>query len=233
MRRYLYISSGGHFLLLTAWLLSSALLSKPRMSYYAIDLFSSLPAGGSAGGAAAEMQAPSPPPSLAAVVERKLPAKEVIRVKEKKLKTTPAPSQVAKKKHGLNLKAALAALGEGATAGHNAHSVGIPGAGGAGIVADAGPAFPYPWYLKAIADRLDHQWHPPQDYQSDTLCQIAFVIHRDGHVSDTGIEKPSGDSVFDQLAMRAVLYSNPLPPLPGGFPDESLRVHMKFVGKPL
>ena len=100
-------------------------------------------------------------------------------------------------------------------------------------MADAGPAFPYPWYLKSIADKLDQQWHPPQDFQPDTLCQIAFVIRRSGQISDSTVEKPSGDSFFDQLALRAVLYSNPLPPLPGGFPDDTLRVHMKFVGKRL
>ncbi len=103
--------------------------------------------------------------------------------------------------------------------------------GGAGIIAEAGPAFPYPWYLKSIADKLDSHWKPPENFQADTVCQIAFVIHRDGQVSGSVIEKASGDSVFDELALRAVLYSNPLPPLPGGFPDDTLKVHMKFVGK--
>ena len=228
MRRYLFISSSGHLFLMTAWVLSSALLSKPRMSYYAVDLFSSLPAGGSAGGGAAEVEAPKAPPAPPAVEERRLPAKEVIRVKGKTKKFV--PPQV-KQKHNLNLKAALAAIGEGSES--RSSRTGGSGAGGTGIMADAGPAFPYPWYLKAIADRLNHQWRPPQEYQSDTLCQVEFVIHRDGTVSDSSVEKASGDSVFDQLAMRAVLYSNPLPPLPGGFPDDTLRVHMKFVGKPM
>ena len=230
MRRYLFISSSGHLFLLTAWVISSTLLSKPRMSYYAVDLFSSLPAGGSTGGAAAEVEAPKAPPAPPAVEERKLPAKEVIRVKGKTKKFVPPQ---AKKKHNLNLKAALAAIGEGSAERNAEGRAGITGSGGSGIVADAGPAFPYPWYLKAIADRLNHQWRPPQEYQTDTLCQVAFVIHRDGQVSDSSVEKPSGDSVFDQLAMHAVLYSNPLPSLPGGFPDDTLRVHMKFVGKPL
>ena len=107
---------------------------------------------------------------------------------------------------------------------------GLPGSG-SGIVADAGPAFPYPWYLKAIADRLDKQWHPPQEFQPDTLCQVTFVISRAGQISGSQISKSSGDSLFDQLALRAVLYSNPLPPLPNGFPDDTLKVHMKFVGR--
>lgn len=110
---------------------------------------------------------------------------------------------------------------------------GTGGGGGSGIVAEAGTPFPYPWYLKGIADRLDKQWHPPQEFQSDTICQIAFTIHRTGQVTDSKVEKSSGDSNFDQLALHAVLYSNPLAPLPAGFPDDTLRVHMKFVGKRL
>ncbi len=107
---------------------------------------------------------------------------------------------------------------------------GIPGTG-AGIVAEAGPAFPYPWYLKAIADRLDKQWKPPQEFQADTTCQVTFSIDRAGQISGSELSKSSGDSLFDQLALRAVLYANPLPPLPNGFPEDSLKVHMKFVGK--
>jgi TonB family protein len=78
---------------------------------------------------------------------------------------------------------------------------------------------------------LDKNWKPPREFQSDTVCQIGFTISRDGQVSAAQIEKPSGDTLFDQLAQRAVLYSNPLPPLPEGFPDSTLRVHMKFEGK--
>ncbi|OGR89424.1 MAG: hypothetical protein A2992_03370 [Elusimicrobia bacterium RIFCSPLOWO2_01_FULL_59_12] len=228
MRSYLFLSSGGHLLLLAAWIASGALLSKPRMSYYAIDLLSSLPAGKGAGAmGGADVEAPRKPPDPIPLEERKIPASEVIRIKGKPKKIQAAP--VPEKKRGLNLKAALAVL--------DGQRTGAPrgggGSGGAGIVADAGPAFPYPWYLKTLADRLNDKWRPPRDFQSDTVCQVAFVIHRDGGVTDTLIEKPSGDSLFDQLAQRAVLYSNPLPPLPAGFPEETLRVHMKFVGKPL
>jgi len=161
------------------------------------------------------------------LVEEEKPApKEVIRVPSKEKKKSPVPVK-AKPKSSAAFQAAMrAAMGQ--APGANASGA---GGGGSGVVGEAGPAFPYPWYLKAIADKLDKQWHPPHEFQSDTVCQIAFTIRRDGQVSDSDIEKRSGDSFFDQLAMRAVLYANPLPPLPAGFPDETLRVHMKFVGK--
>ncbi len=113
-----------------------------------------------------------------------------------------------------------------------------PGRGGAGgfgsgpgIVADSGTPFPFPWYLTAIAERLDKQWKPPQAYEPDTICVVTFNIARDGQISESKISKTSRDSLFDQLALRAVLYANPMPPLPNGFPEDSLKVHMKFVGK--
>jgi TonB family protein len=203
------------------------------MSYYAVDLFSSMPAG-SAGGVTAAPATIAQPEEQPVVPKEAPVTKEAIRVagkvkKKPSAKASPQKS-AAKPKSTAAFDAAMrAAEAEG---NHGAGS-GIPGAGGAGVAAEAGPAFPYPWYLKAIADKLDKQWHPPQQFQSDTVCQVAFVIHRDGQVSDSSVEKASGDGTFDQLALRAVVYANPLPPLPSGFPDEVLRVHMKFVGKSL
>jgi TonB family protein len=238
LKRYLVFSSGAHVLFLAGWLISGALMTHPRMSYYAIDLVSSLPAGGptgSGGGAAAVEEAPKvvPPPAPPVKEVHKLPAKEVIQVRGKPEKPHPAP-KVVPKKRGLNLKAALAALnGTGTGTGKAAEGRGnstMQGAGGSGIVGDAGQNFPFPWYLKQIADELNKHWKPGQDFQEDMLCQVQFVIHRDGDMSDMRVEKPSGDSTFDQMAQRAVVYSK-LPPLPGEYPEDTLRVHMKFVGK--
>jgi hypothetical protein len=104
MKRYLIFSSGAHALLLAGWLVSGALLTHPRMSYYAIDMMSSLPAGAPAasGGAAVVEEAPKNPYAPPAVQERKLPAKEVIKVQSKPKKTPPATPK-AQKKHQLNL----------------------------------------------------------------------------------------------------------------------------------
>lgn len=203
------------------------------MSYYAVDLFSSLPAGPAQGGAAAApAEAAKPVTQPAAPEEKKAPPHETIRVLDK---TKKQPVQVKPKQKQDPAKAKTSVPKDrDASEGNGAGGVGLGGgAGGAGIVAEAGPAFPYPWYLKAIADRLDKQWRPPQEFQTDTLCQVAFVIHKDGQMSDSLVEKASGDSFFDQLALRAVLYSSPLPPLPAGYPEDTLKVHMKFVGKRL
>jgi len=238
MKSYVVFSGVAHGVMLAALLVIGTLLSKPRMSYYAIDLVSSMPAGGGSvpGPAVSPLQAPAPltkvsaprvaPPAPRA--EEELPDQDTIRMlaklKKKRLSVQKSPSRVAPAESSNSENPATENAGRGGT--------GLPGSG-AGIVAEAGTPFPYPWYLKAIADRLDKQWRPPQEFEPDTTCQVTFVIDRAGQVSGSQLTKSSGDSLFDQLALRAVLYANPLPPLPNGFPDETLKVHMKFVGRRL
>jgi len=234
MKSYFFLSTMAHGMLLASFIVLGTLLARPRMSYYAVDLVNSLPAGGPAEvSAPPSVATPAPKviktaPKAAAPVpaaEEEVPAEDTIRLlaklKKKRLAVAKSGSQATE-------TPVVAAAPSGGGRG----GIGLPGSG-AGIVADAGPAFPYPWYLKAIADRLDKQWHPPQEFQPDTLCQVTFVISRSGEISGSQISKSSGDTLFDQLALRAVLYANPLPPLPNGFPDETLKVHMKFVGRRL
>ncbi len=228
------------------------IFSHPQSSYYSIDLMTSLPSGpmGSSGGGAmvvpvAEQKpatpvAPTvrPPPATRAVPQDAL--KLFDKNKKKMAPVTPKSKSVTPQK--VNPKSAAKALAlasqiglgnrpTAADAGNEGGGGGGGGGSGVGVMAEGGTPFPYPWYLKAIAEKLDKHWKPPQEFQSDTVAVIAFVIHRDGQVTGSMIEQDSGDSTFDQLALRAVLYSNPLPPLPTGFPDDTLRVHMKFVGK--
>ncbi len=235
MRRYLLFSFAGHGAFLGVLLAFGALLSKPRMGYYAIEILGSLPSGPAGGRARAPSVTESVKPQQAAPHET---LRDSIRVLDKKHKTvTRTP---LKAKHVIKAvprasqrpAPSVSTEGESAEGKEGAGGGSGAGGGGAGIVAEAGPAFPYPWYLKAIADRLDKQWHPPQEFQANTTCVVAFVIHTSGEVTGAALEKPSGDSFFDQLALRAVLYANPLPPLPGGYVDSTLQVHMTFVGKP-
>jgi periplasmic protein TonB len=241
MKRFVFLSFSGHVALAVTAIVASTLLARPRMSYYAVELFSSMPAV-SPGGA---VQEPAPAPVPAAklvppappkpVPKAEAPApKDAIRTPGKaKPKPTPSKPAAAKPqpKSSAAFQAAMKALeAEGISGARPRGNAGVAGQS-SGLVAEAGPAFPYPWYLKAIADKLDKQWNPPQEFESDTLCQVTFQIHRSGDISGAAVEKASGDPAFDQLALRAVLYANPLPPLPNGFPEETLRVHMKFVGK--
>ena len=238
MKGYFTLSVFFHVMLLSVCLVVGALLSKPRMSYYSVDLFSAMPANSSSGAVAEPPPVEQPkvqaPPK--AVEEEKPVPKEAIRIpaKPRPLKKTPVSKTkpAAKPKSSAAFQAAMKALQmngpQGPTA---AEKVSNGSAASSGVVGEAGPAFPYPWYLKIIADKLDQEWHPSEEYASDTVCRITFVISRNGEVGTPSVEKASGDGVFDQLALRAVTNANPLPGLPAGYPEETLRVHMTFVGK--
>jgi periplasmic protein TonB len=235
MKSYFFVSLSAHGALLAVLIIMGTLLSKPRLAYYAVDLMSSMPASSPAPAAPVpsvpEEKVPVTPPKP--VVQEKPPPKEAIRMPSKE-KKRPVPPKAAppKPKHSAAFDAAMKALqNDGPAKTSRSGSTALASATGAGVVGEAGPTFPYPWYLKAIADKLDKQWHPSAEFQSDTVCTVAFTIGRDGQVSASSVEKASGDSLFDQLALRAVLCSSPLPPLPAGYPEATLQVHMKFVGK--
>src|SRR5690348_16609591 len=85
MGRYFVYSSFGHGLFFVVCLSLGALLSRPRMSYYAVDLFMSAPAGPSGAGVSVPVEATKPVALPSPTVEQKQPPplKESIRVKGK------------------------------------------------------------------------------------------------------------------------------------------------------
>ena len=234
-----------HGAFLAALIVVGTLLSKPRMSYYAVDLFSAPAGGGATAGpvvspvSAPVAAAPAPKaaiklPKVAAVhapraAEEELPDQDTLRMlaklKKKRLgiiKSQPSSQSEQDSTDSSENTASSPGNGRGGS--------GLPGSG-SGVVGAAGPNFPFPWYMKAVSSKVDKEWQPPQGSQPGITCVVGFTIHREGRVSGEVIEKRSSDSFFDQLALRAVRNSNPLPPLPSGFPDETLNVHFTFTEK--
>jgi TonB family protein len=242
VKTYFLFSTAAHGLLLAAFVVVGTLLSKPRMSYYAVDLMGSLPAGGgtAAGPAVSPVTTPAPPapkavhaPKVSArarVAEEELPDRETLRLLAKLKKKRLALQKGVPSTSPPGESESEAGRESPAAAGAGRGGAGLAGSG-AGIVAEAGSTFPFPWYLKTISDRLDRQWHPPPEFAPDTFCWVTFVIDRSGRVSNAKIATRSGDSAFDQFALRAVVYTSQMPPLPEGYPDSTLNVHMKFLGR--
>jgi len=57
---------------------------------------------------------------------------------------------------------------------------------------------------------------------------VYFAIDRDGSIRDARVESASGNGLYDRAALRAILESSPLPPLPFGYNGTYLGVHLKF-----
>lgn len=90
--------------------------------------------------------------------------------------------------------------------------------------------FPFMYYLTNIKRKIAAYWRVPQQSAGDDKhCVVYFRIARDGSVQSPSVETSSGNFLFDQAALRAVVQSNPMPPLPDGFVDSYLGVHFSFA----
>jgi TonB family protein len=154
--------------------------------------------------------------------EEEIPADDTIRLLAKLKKKRLALAK------GLPSAAAAPVVKEPSASGRG--GTGLPGSG-VGISVGTGPGFPFPWYTKTISGKVDKNWRQPENFAPDTVCEVLFVVDRSGAVSNAKISKHSWDAYFDELALRAVLYSNPFPPLPNGYSDSTLSVHMVFKGR--
>jgi len=99
--------------------------------------------------------------------------------------------------------------------------------GGAGVTALEGGDFPYTIYIDRMKTLIGSRWFRPQAAAGPTTT-VYFVIDRDGSIRDAKTETASGNGTFDRAALRAVLESSPLPPLPFGYNGTYLGVHLTF-----
>lgn len=85
------------------------------------------------------------------------------------------------------------------------------------------------YYLGMILTKISQHWRNP--YQGDKpelRASIYFKIDRNGNLLEAGLEKPSGDALFDQAALRAVYQAKTFPPFPQEMKVSVLGVHFEF-----
>ncbi|HKA36400.1 MAG TPA: TonB family protein [Thermoanaerobaculia bacterium] len=159
---------------------------------------------------------PPPPPTEKAKL---LPAKE-----EKKKPQRPAPpSAPAAKRPAAAPQPAGSSDGSQAGSGTGSAGVGV-GIGGARFDQ---PDFNYSYYAERISAAIGMNWFKPA-----TSVPVNPVVHfriaRDGTISDAEITTSSTLPYVDRAALRAILASSPLPPLPSEFPGSSVGVSVVF-----
>ncbi len=93
------------------------------------------------------------------------------------------------------------------------------------------PDFPFPFYLKLIQGKIGSVWSPPDVKMEDepTEVVVSFTLITTGKIESIQVEKSSGNTFFDQAALRAIYMASPLPPLPRGFSDPDLKIHFSFL----
>ncbi len=91
--------------------------------------------------------------------------------------------------------------------------------------------FPYPGYLNNIVRQIALNFKPPNP-NSPLTATVAFLIHRDGTVSNFRFITRSGGYTFDLAAQGAVeRASASFGALPAGFGDDVLPVVFSFDPK--
>jgi len=93
------------------------------------------------------------------------------------------------------------------------------------------PDFKFPYYTENIRRKIEMNWSPPPLGSAADIGEavVGFILFPNGKIGDPKIEKSSGNSYFDQAALRAVYLANPLPPFPQGLRDPSLLIHYRFA----
>lgn len=99
--------------------------------------------------------------------------------------------------------------------------------GTSGVAGVEGGDFPYTMYLTNMNRLIGNHWFR-RGVTGDLTIRVAFTINRNGDVSDASIEQGSGNGDVDRAALRAILESSPLPPLPFGYNGTYLKVHLIF-----
>lgn len=82
-----------------------------------------------------------------------------------------------------------------------------------------------PDYLVTMASLIKANWNSQLGASGKT--HVRFVIQKDGRIADISIEESSGVEFMDSQARRALILTK-LPPLPAGYSEAALAVHLYF-----
>lgn len=110
-------------------------------------------------------------------------------------------------------------------------SLGLPSgsAAGAGALSLDASDFPHAWYLRQVLQKVQGEWQRQNQRSDPGQKPLVFVeIQRDGSIRTPKIEQSSGNPLYDQAALRAIVDASPFPPLPPDWSRASLRVMFRF-----
>jgi TonB family protein len=104
------------------------------------------------------------------------------------------------------------------------------GDGSTGVPSITSNQFPFQYYRTILVANIRSRWNRPltPGLREPLRCAVAFVISRGGQVSGVSLSVPSGFPPLDESAVRAVLDSNPLPPLPYQYTTSSVSAEIIF-----
>lgn len=92
--------------------------------------------------------------------------------------------------------------------------------------------FPYAWYLNLLRTKITEAWDPPASRLlagRPNQVIIRFFLGRDGTASELEVDVVSGAPGLESSARRAMQRAQPFPPLPEGYPEDSVVIAVRFT----
>jgi periplasmic protein TonB len=151
-------------------------------------------------------------------VEPALPPRAVLRTGEKELPQAPTDRRAR-------------TVGESASRPQQATALGqaTGSAAGAGSLTLDVTDFPHAWYLRQVLAKVQERWQSQNRASEPDQKPLIWVeINRDGSIATPRIERSSGNTFYDQAALRAIVEASPFPQLPADWTKSSLRVLFNF-----
>ncbi len=224
-----------HALLVSAVSMAAALkpranlLPQPDAVFMNVSLGQSGPQSSGAGGGAVQSP-PKPTPEPPPPPEKKEPT--VVRPTKEVRDEIPLPDAKVRK-NTPEPKADSGLRGADAASADSAQLAGAPALPGLGLGGAAGGSpfdqdFEYAYYVQQMLTRIHQRWQRTA-VRGTAVVVVRFTIARDGRVLDASIETPSGVSILDRGALRAVMLADPMPPLPNSYPRDQVGVHLRFT----
>ena len=227
MTRDFYISLAAHMVIL----LAVAILAPVTVYYqmkgypqiYRVGLVSLPASGGGVGGSTSSASASVPAEGVG--------LKE-IKTEQKKAKKTQPKALQQKAQPSKKTAEATAKPGEGkGAAGKEGKGEGyeVSLGGGLGSAYVEGGNFESSYYLDIAFGKIRGNFSNPLRQTTFPIrTTVYFKILKDGKIAEPVVEAPSGVAPFDQATLRAVISSDPLPPLPQEYKGEWLGIHLEF-----
>jgi TonB family protein len=114
-----------------------------------------------------------------------------------------------------------------AETGARGQGFGLTTSGGAGSGSTIDVAdFCCPEYLVDMVTKIRSNWNARAEVAGEVI--VVYTIQRDGTIANPQVEKTSNYTALDINALRAVVGTRQLTPLPAMFPNPTLTVHLNF-----
>jgi len=176
--------------------------------------------------------APKPEVSTAPPAEKK--PEVVVKPREESKKPEPKPREDVKKQ--VEAKQEEEMLGDVLArikkkVGKTGQTVARTGGASGGGWGERQKEIQYQSYHDQIYQVVRSNWINPPNFdlnRKDIITVVSITILPDGRISNTYIEQSSGDPLFDQSALRAILKSDPLPPPPIGLETQTYDLGLNF-----